>query len=184
MTTNPFIDTAKWLDGSEMPQQVVDSISKKFRLAYFPLSAVIMLFGTAVTAVMIRNWIYVPDFRNDPGECVMGVFIIILIWFAGVFFLRGGIRHLRFLKNREFVWLEGVTSGIFHTPKQGNSGIGIFVKTESSPVMTKNFTLSGASIGYKDEGIPVYSVMFNINGRDYFKGGFLRDPLLFKKSKI
>ena len=183
MNNTPLESTTRWLDGSDMPQEAIDHIAKKIRLAYLPLAALLMLFAAVATAVIISEWFSIPHFWDDPGQGVCGFIAIVLIWLACIVFLRGGIRHLRFLKRREFVWIEGYTGGIYHTPGRGNNGICVLVRTDSSAEMTKTFSLSGANWGFKEEGIPVYAAMFNLYGREFFKGGFLRDPLVFKKNR-
>ena|GEM_PF-1899368 len=171
MNTDPFKDTTQWLDGSEMPQEAVDHIIRSSRLTYYTYTALILLPTVLITYVAVCG--YLED--HNPIA-----FAIILFWLPGLHFLRSGIKHVRILKKREFLWVEGVTGGIFAPKVKGEGLPGIFVRTDSSDIMIKNYPLH-STLGWKKEGVPVYSVMFNTYGRAFFKGGFFLDPIVFKK---
>ena len=179
MNTNPFEDTTRWLDGSDMPQEAIDHITKKIRLAYYSWATVILLFTAVVFGVVFKNLI--GDFKTE--SVYIGVVGGLVFAMVGFHFLHGGIKRVRILKRRRFFWFEGVTGGLYIPHGKGNGYVGVFVKSDSSSVMIKNYTLSGFSLGYKKEGIPVYSVMFNSYGREFFRGGFLGDPMVFKKNR-
>ena len=173
MNTNPFEDTTQWLDGSEMPQEAVDHIIRSSRLTYYTYTALILLPTVLITYVAVCVYL------KDPNPIAFG---IILFWLPGLHFLRSGIKHVRILKKREFLWVEGVTGGIFAPKVKGEGLPGIFVRTDSSDIMIKNYPLH-STLGWKKEGVPVYSVMFNTYGRAFFKGGFFLDPIVFKKKR-
>ena len=112
MNTNPFEDTTQWLDGSEMPQEAVDQIIRSNRLTYYTYTALILLPTVLITYVAVCVYL------KDPNPIAFG---IILFWLPGLHFLRSGIKRVRILKNRKFLWVEGVTgaaqpSGSCHLP--------------------------------------------------------------------
>lgn len=173
MNTNPFEDTTLWLDGSEMPQEAVDHIIRSIRLTFYTYTALILLPTILVTCVAVYGYM------KDHNPIAFGT---ILFWLPGLHFLRSGIKHVRILKKRKFLWVEGVTGGIFAPKVKGEGLPGIFVRTNSSEIMIKNYPLH-STLGWKKEGVPVYSVMFNTYGRAFFKGGFFLDPIVFKKKR-
>lgn len=173
MNTDPFKDTTQWLDGSEMPQEAVDHIIRSIRLTYYTYTALILLPTVLITCVAVCP--YLKD--HNPIA-----FAVLLFWLPGLHFLRSGIKHVRILKNRKFLWVEGVTGGIFAPKVKGEGLPGVFVSTDSSEIMIKNYPLH-STLGWKKEGVPVYSVMFNTYGRAFFKGGFFLDPIVFKKKR-
>jgi hypothetical protein len=133
MNTNPFEDTTQWLDGSEMPQEAVDHIIRSSRLTYYTYTALILLPTVLITYVSVCPYL------EDHNPIAFG---IILFWLPGLHFLRSGIKHVRILKKRKFLWVEGVTGGIY-TPNIKAEGElpGIFVRTDSSDIMVKNYSL-------------------------------------------
>ena len=105
MNTDPFKDTTQWLDGSEMPQEAVDHIIRSSRLTYYTYTALILLPTVLITCVAVCPYL------KDPNPIA---FAILLFWLPGLHFLRSGIKHVRILKKRKFLWVEGVTGGILH----------------------------------------------------------------------
>ncbi len=170
---NKFKDTTAWLEGYVMPQEAVNRIIRSIRLTYYTYAALILLPTILFTCFAVYS------FQKDHNPIA---FATILLWLPGLHFLRSGIKHVHILKKREFLWIEGVTGGIY-VPRAKSDGMpGIFVRTDNSDIMIKNFPLH-STLGWKKEGVPVYSVVFNTYGRDFFKGGFLFDPIVFKKKR-
>lgn len=169
MNTNPFEDTTFWRDGTEMPQEAVNGIYSDITKTFLLYSFVVLL---PIILVIIGGCIIVVKEKTWAGLLALPLLI------PAILFIRSYHKRLRILKKRDFLFIEGVTGGLYMPrPKSLPS---VFVKTDSSEIMTNSY-LMRTSIGLKNEGVPVYSVMFNIYGRGFLKGGFFRDPIVFKK---
>ena len=151
-----------WLSGELMPEPVVRSICRRIALwlivKIFPFSAYVVLF--IITKLV--------------SSIIMPTNIAVLCALYSLFLLWRDLKRISRIKRREFVWCEGVTAGILGRFSKGNTLVDVgfdTVKAYGHP----------AGMFYVLTGRPVYVVALNILENSFFRGGFVYDPLAFKK---
>lgn len=151
-----------WLSGELMPEPVVRSICRRIALwlivKIFPFSAYVVLF--IITKLV--------------SSIIMPTNIAVLCALYSLFLLWRDLKRIGRIKRREFAWCEGVTAGILGRFSKGNTLVDVgfdTVKAYGHP----------AGMFYVLTGRPVYVVALNILENSFFRGGFVYDPLAFKK---
>ena len=151
-----------WLSGELMPEPVVRSICRRIALwlivKIFPFSAYVVLF--IITKLV--------------SSIIMPTNIAVLCALYSLFLLWRDLKRIGRIKRREFAWCEGVTAGILGRFSKGNTLVDVgfdTVKAYGHP----------AGMFYVLTGRPVYVVALNILESSFFRGGFVCDPLAFKK---
>ena len=152
-----------WQGGDKMPESAVRRIRRSIKLwlivKILPFAAYVLLF------IITR--------LSDTGV-IMPTNIAVLCALYSLFLLWRDLKRISRIKRREFAWCEGVTAGILGRFSKGSTLVDVgfdTVKAYGHP----------AGMFYVLTGRPVYVVALNIIESSFFRGGFVYDPLAFKK---
>ena len=159
-------DIPVWLDGRDMPENGIRDITGTIKVSYAVKIAIGLIIFAAIIIPML-------SFSDYPPQIFLAIALVLLWIIYHVYML---IKRLRVIRNRTFKWQQGVTDGGFGGNRGARGGVWVKVGEESY----LNYTIQ-TSFPFIGKGKAVYTVQFNAYNKEDFSGGFLFDPIIFKK---
>lgn len=160
-------DIPKWLDGRDMPESGIKDVTGTIKVSY----GVKITIGLIVFAIAL-----LPMFSFDDYPMLAGFVIAALGLLWTLYHVYMLAKRLRVIRNRTFKWQQGVTDGGFGGGRGVRGGVWVKIGKESY----LNYTIQ-TSFPFIGKGKPVYTVQFNAYNKQFLSGGFLFDPIIFKK---